>query len=426
LYTGVFCPYAASAQTTLALDRALELALENNLSLKKSLIDIASAEYSASHLWWEIFPSISVSASVTLLPQTPLFSGEFNYNTDASFFNTSVGINFNFNAGIPFSLRNITLAYQKSLLDFEDAQKQIIIRITKSFFSLLTEKNNLDYLEDILSLAQRQFDKNQVSFNNGLISQLSLMQSRLGVETARYNLAVARTSYSNNMVEFLASLGLPPDEGIALSGEYSVVRIEAQAEALINEHLPKRPDIVGRRREIERLTNVQRQTELSNRAPSLSLSASWRISNFDPFTDNVSASASFSIPVNPWIPGTQQNQNISNAARNLEKAVLDLQIAEDSARTQIRSLTAGLRNSWNSLEIARLSLGVAERSYQISEAGFNNGTVESLALEEARNSLANARQRLLQSELSYFNMTLDLCSALNIGLNELIEKYGAM
>jgi outer membrane protein TolC len=45
-------------------------------------------------------------------------------------------------------------------------------------------------------------------------------------------------------------------------------------------------------------------------------------------------------------------------------------------------------------------------------------------LEDARNNMANARQRLLQTELSYFNMILDLSSAINMDWKNLIETFG--
>jgi outer membrane protein TolC len=109
------------------------------------------------------------------------------------------------------------------------------------------------------------------------------------------------------------------------------------------------------------------------------------------------------------------------AKNAVEKARLDLQSVEDAATAQIRSLAASLRNSWDSIEIARLSLGVAERGYELTEQGFRNGTVESLKLEDARNNLVNARQRLLQSELSYFNMILDISAALNISWKDLMK-----
>ena len=401
------------APSSLNLDRAISLALENNLNLKKNLLDLSGAEYSAKRIWSELFPSISGSAGIGY--GSPLFSGGgFTFNEQGQSYSAALGITLGLNAGIPFAMKNIRLAYRASLLNYEDARNQLAIQITKNFYSLITEKNNLAYLEDILALAERQHERNRVAFNNGLVGELVLMQSSLSVENARYNLSAAGSAHTNRRGEFFALLGLPQNSGTALEGEIAVSKIEVDEEALIREHLFSRPDIVSRRREIERLKNAEKQNALSSRAPSLSLQMNWNSGNFDPFADTLRGSATLNIPVDPWIPGTKNAQSLRNAKLSVEKAELDLKIAENAAITQIHSLAANLRDSWDSVEIARLSLEVAERGYALSEQGFRNGAVESLVLEDARNNLANARQRLLQSELSYLNMTLDLSAALNI------------
>jgi outer membrane protein TolC len=227
------------------------------------------------------------------------------------------------------------------------------------------------------------------------------------------------------MGEFLASLGLGGEDKQVLEGEIEIVRIEDDPEELIREYLSRRPDILSMKQDIERLENAERQSALSSRAPSLSLSARWEGRNNDPFADTLSGTATLSIPIDPWIAGTKTNQSVRNAMASVEKAKLELKNKEDGAMTQIRSLTANLKNSWDSIEIARFSLEVAERGYELTEQGFRNGTVESLVLDDARNNLADARQRLLRSELAYQTMMLDLSAALNINWKEFSNHRSA-
>ncbi|GBU27442.1 hypothetical protein R84B8_00972 [Treponema sp. R8-4-B8] len=404
----------------MGLEDAINLALENNLSLKKTEIDLAASGYSEKNLWSEIFPSISANASAgyrnNLLGDVIPSGSGFNYSV-------GLGVSLGLNVGIPYTLKNIKLAHQGNILKYEDAKNQLSIQITKLFYSLVAEKNNLLLLEEIFNLAQRQYARSEVSFRNGLVGELSLIQSSLALENARYNLSAAKTAHRNNMSDFLALLGLSDDD-IILLGEVKIVKIEADPESLINEYLPKRPDIIRAYQEIERLTLVRKQTLLQAKAPSINLSVEWGSSNFDPFSDTLTATARLSIPIDPWIPGTAKDQSVSKASDAIEKAKLDLTSVENSAKTQIRSLCALLRNLWDSILIARQSLTAAQRSYQLTEQGFNNGTVESLTLQDARNNMANARQRLLQTELSYFNMILDLSAALNIDWKNLIQTYG--
>jgi len=425
----IFFPvsYAFSeVNNPLTLDEAVNLALEYNLSLRKAEIDLASSGLSESNLWAEIFPSINASASAGY--RNSLFSGA---EISGSGFNYSVGlgVNFGLNAGIPYTMRSIRLAHTSNLLRIEDARNQLSIQVTKYFFALVAERSSLLFYEEVLNLAQRQLTRSETMFRNGLTGELSLTQSRLSLENARFNLSAARISHNNSMAEFLAMLGMEAhdyltDENLDLSGEIRIVKIEANAEELIDRYLAHRPDIVRSNQEIERLSLAQMQTYLQSRAPSINLSVDWSSSSFSPFTDLLSATARLSIPIDSWIPGTSRAMSASRSMDAVEKARLDLQITENSARAQIRSLTSLLRGSWDSILIARLSLQAAQRGYQLTEMGFNSGTVEALVLHDARNNMTNARQRLLQAELSYFNMILDLSSALNMDWKELIELFG--
>jgi outer membrane protein TolC len=417
--------YAAGSDTgkTLDLNEAVRLALANNLNLKKNQIDLASSGYQEKYLWSEIFPSINANMSTGY--SSPLFSGDgIEFNENALRQGVGLGLTLNFNAGIPYTIKNINLAHQGNILKYEDACNQLSIQVTKKFYSLITEKNNLAYLEELYNLALKQYERNEVSFRNGLIGQLSLMQSRLTFENYRYNLLAANTVYQNNTAEFLAILGMSVDTQIDLSGDVSIVKIDADAQSLINDYLHKRPDIIRAVQEIERLEASEKQSVLSGRAPSLTLSLEWSSSRINPFNDSLSGTARLSIPIDSWLSGTSKDQAIRRARESVEKAKLDLAMTEDSAKTQIRSLTALLRNSWNSIEAARLSQEVAVRSYELTEYGFINGTIEYLTLENARNNMAESKQRLLQSELSYFNMTLDLCTAVNIDWKKLTETFG--
>jgi outer membrane protein TolC len=390
------------------------------LNLKKNLLDLTAAEYSANRLWSEVFPTISASLGGSY--SSPLISGDGPKAEKQNFpYSAGLSISLTLNAGIPYSMKNIKLAYQARLLSYEDARNQLGIQITKNFYGLIADRDNLAVLADVLNLAQLQHDRNQVLFKNGLVGELTLMQSQLSMENTHYSLIAARSAYATKMGDFLVQLGIAQNADAALEGKIEIVKIEVDAERLIRDNLSRRPDIVSRQQEIERLENAQKQAAWSGKAPSLRLETSWNSRNFDPFTDTLSGSATLNIPIDPWIPGTSRSQSIRNANYATEKARLDLQSAEVAAVAQIRSLAANLRNSWDSIEIARLSLSVAERSHELTQQAFRNGTVDSLKLEDARNNLASARQRLLQSELAYFNMILDISAALNINWKDLMK-----
>jgi len=420
----------AAETVTLSLDDAVRLALDNSINLKKSAIDLAQAGYSASRLWSEIFPGFSLSAGFTFLPSTPLISEPgFQYRDNALSYSASFGLSLSLNPSFYSSMKRIELAYRAQLLSYENASKQLEIQVIKRFLNLITMKANTSYMQENLDLALQKMNNDRVARANGLLSELSWLNSQLSAETARYNLLTAQNSYKNSLSEFLALLGMDDGTDITLSGTVEIAQLNLDPEKLILEYLPKRPDIVSQRQVIERLELSKNITTNNARSPTLGLSTQWRGGSSQtgglsaPFTDSISGSLSLSIPIDSWIPGTKQNQNIRAANTDIEKAKLDLQYTETQAKTQIRSLVSNLNSTWESLGIARLRVSVAQRTVDATTIGFRNGTVEFRELEDRRSDLSNARQRLLQEELSYQSLLLDLAAALNVEWKTLTAQF---
>ncbi|MCL1960123.1 MAG: TolC family protein [Spirochaetes bacterium] len=412
-----------TAEKELSLDEAVSHALEYNLNLKKMRVDLDASGYADSKSWSEVFPTINATARAGI--DTPLFTGSgFEINDKTVGYSAGVGISLGLNAGVPYAMKNTHLVHQENLLRYEEACTQLSVQITKKYYSLAAEKNNLIFLEEVLNLAQKQYERSQISFRNGLVRELSVIQSRLAYENARYSLSAANIAYSNSMAEFLAMLGMPQGERITLLDKINIVKITADSETLIRDYLSARPDIARNMQEIERLENVSKQLSLQNKSPSLDLSMNWSSSKFNPFNEKFSASANLRIPIDSWIPGTTKSQTVDRSKDSIEKAKLDLESAETTAKTLIRTLTALLQNSWDSILIARLGYEAAELNYGLTEQGFNNGIIESLVLDDARNNMTSARQRLYQSELAYFNMILDLSAAINMDWKNLVKVFG--
>ena len=417
--------FPARAETViLTVEEAVERALNQSINLRKSAIDLAQTEYSAKNLWSEIFPGFSLSAGLTFLPGTNLFTDPgFSYKSEALAYSLSFGISMSFNPSLGASMKRIELAYRAQLLTYEDARRQLEIQVVKNFLNMLTRIENISLMEQNLEVARQKLEKDRIARQTGLLSELSWLNSQLSVENARYNLITAQGSYQTALGEFLALLGMNADTDITFRGTIGINPVRYDSEQLIREHLPKRPDIVRQRQTIERLELTKSITALNSRSPTLDLSASWRGGTpsgnrvdglADPFTDSLSGSVTLRIPIDSWIPGTRQNQTIRASNAELEKALLDLENIETRAKTEIRAIISNLNSTWESLEIARLRVQISTLTVQATELGFQSGTVEFRDLEDTRRELMDVQLRLLQGEYTYQSLLLDLAAALNM------------
>jgi multidrug efflux system outer membrane protein len=426
--------FAAADPVVLTLDRAVDLALENSIDLQKLFIDLSNAEYASRHVWSEFFPGISTSLDLRY-GSTPLFTGGgpqdafWENGADNLNYTASLRLSLPLASSLSPAMKITRLAYQTSLSDYENARRLLGLDISGTFYSLIAEKEKLSLLSDTRTLADKALEKSRTSFRNGLVGELTYLQSQLSAETAHLDFSRAGASYADNLGKFLVLLGLDQNTPVIPDGRITITRLEADPEALIREYLGARPDIIKARREIERLELVLRQKVRDGRVPSLNVVANWQGGSsaqdggiIGDFSDTLSGSLTLNIPLESFFPGTKANQTIRTANADLEKARLTLKNTENEAMTAIRSLTTNLKNSWGSIEIAQLRVQLAERTYQLTEQGFQNGAVEALVLEDTRNNMTEARQQLLDDRLAYKKMMLELSYALNIDADDLVRS----
>jgi OMF family outer membrane factor len=405
------------AGEVLTLERALELALDANADIKKNVIELGLAKTDAGNLWAQVFPTISLSAGMSY--GIPLHD---SVPRGDPAYSASAGLVLNLNAGLPYTMKSISLAYRQKQLTVEDARRMLSLSIAKDFYSLVAREQNLLVFENAKKLAEEQMERDTAAWRSGYKGELEYLQGRLSAERAALDYEKALAEYRNALAEFCAALGLD-GAGITLSGTVKIERIFPDPEKLIGEYLPRRPDIAVKQNAVERSEVDEKQKTLSAKAPSLSLSASWGAQAAGDFAwegdSSLGASVRLSSPVNPWIPRTKENRELRAAAAAVEIARIDFEDAWEKARREIRLLCANLETAWNEAELSRLQLEIAGRGYELSEGAYRVGAMSFVDFEIARNRYTEARQGLLAGELAYRLLVLDLAAALNISEAEL-------
>ncbi|MDR1470548.1 MAG: TolC family protein [Spirochaetaceae bacterium] len=409
---------------TLTREECVERALRTDIALQRKAVDKETARVSAANLWSEFFPAVSVGASLAYEDAVP--KSRKTFPDDATYgVPLDVTLTLSSVLPVPLNMRIAKLAYETRLLDWQTEQRAVRVRVSQGFFKLLVEEESVALLEETLAIAERQLAKDETQFRSGLANELSVLRSRLSVENARYAVDKARRDRRQNIGTFLSAAGFTDEEmsgkEIRLTGTVEIEPLTLDADRLIEEFLPKRPDMVSAVAEIERLELTASRTFLSQRGPEVSLSGTYRGNlaggtlgtENQPFAGNLSARLSVSVPLDSWIPGTKGAQAVSSAQAEVEKARLNLQSVRQSAANSIRSIVENMQSTLSSIEIARLRAEIAERTYRMSEAAFERGAMEMLDYENARASWAQSRQDLLKERLAYKNLTLDLERELN-------------
>lgn len=144
-------------------------------------------------------------------------------------------------------------------------------------------------------------------------------------------------------------------------------------------------------------------------------------SNYNP-TLNSSVNATFSMPLlrNFKIDGTRNT--LRTAPINRLVADVQLQQTISQTSTQIRNAYWALRQAIEQIEISKMALEMARRTFEDTKLRVEIGTAAPIDTAQPELTIATSEQSLLQAEISWRNAELTLKNLLIGGLDDELNK----
>ena len=401
-------------------ERAVELALERNLNLQSSDIDRESAEGAYGNRWNIILPDFSLSGGLSRsepLLEEPAVDSTWSVNGGLS-------ARLDLNSSAAFAMTATELAYQAENLSYNDARQLLVVNVKKQFNYLLVYKENLALQERNLELAEKRFLQAETNFRNGLASELTVMEAHNSFEGLKPSLQETRTIYETRLMSFKKLLGLDLAQAVDVAGPLTGVTPRLNCEALLEAYLMNRRDVRSAVNVLESAENQLAIVKAGNLSPSLSLSSGWTSSAPDvsdpDWIDSLTLSATLSLPLNGLIPGSSESLDLKDSSRAVEKARLNLKETISTAEQDIRTILMELDGYRETIDISGLSVDLAQKTFDMTEAAYLLGSREVLDVEAAQNNLLEAEQNLLMSRYNFLSGLLDLEYALNADLDEIL------
>ncbi|MBR5867654.1 MAG: TolC family protein [Spirochaetaceae bacterium] len=406
----------------ITLDDALNMAYLNNNSLKSQRISLETAQREAQAKWNIFLPSITVGGGLTNKHFSDNSSNTWNWNAQG-------GISLSLTAGIPARLEKAALAYELAKNTYQTTEQNIAKQVVSSFYNLIAEAQNISILEDSLDLSKRQYEQTKRNYNNGLASELSLLQAQYAYLSSEPVLEKARTTYQTNLKSFQTLLG--SSEQIIPEGELLLNKLNLpSSNELIDKYLENRLDVIKNKITLEQAKNTKKMQGLDSLSPSvnlsenLNLSPSNNIASSDKkFSPSGTFSVSVSIPVDAYIPGSSKNLALKSLDDNISIAQISLDTVKTQAKQDIESNINNINQLWNTINIAELNLSITNRAYQLSKESYNAGLISQTDLDESRQQMITARQNVINSKSTYIVSVFNLATSLNIQVSELIDLF---
>lgn len=414
---------------TLTISDAVKIALENNISIKRSEIQLDAARRAKKSSWNSASPSLSVG-------------GAFSKNNENFSENYSAYIQGRISVSLSTNLysdiKAANLKYEAGEISYEAAARAVELNVRTAFYNLLYQKENVALWQQNLDTSQEQYQMNRRKYSQGAISQIDVLTSQVNYEKNIPLLQNAQITLENDEAFFKKMLGLEQDAQISLQGDLDeIVEIfngemdegfASLAQDFLKDAEKNNAEISALEKNIEIAKNEILAKRFSAYAPSLN--AAW---TFQPTwaktavagtsgpDERGALSLSVTIPLDGALPWSKPANLISDAKDSLEDYELqiqdkktEIQVSAQSGVRKIEQLLATMRTLQSSVELA-------ERSYQMTAEAYNRGSRNFTELLSAQNSLEQARLNLKQQAFSLAQEILNLENLLGVPFGTLLE-----
>jgi outer membrane protein TolC len=425
---GAFFGPAAAGDLVLDIDRAVELALANNVGLASSRIDTAAKQRKVDTAWNVFIPTVDVSgtmARMNLQPTTTI-TGFGTVELPRWSASGSLSAQLMLNVALFEGMKNLQLDYEAGLITYAQARIKLERDVRKAYYSILLLQENVSLMEENIAAAERRADQAQANYRAGLVPELTLLQARVAAANLKPALEELRNAVTSSLAGFAMNLGLPRGTTISLADAPAPVFVDLDADELTGSVASGRLEVRSLLKSLELIESARKLTALQLYSPSLILGL-----NFDPtfqgdpledswFMDegwkqrSGMFRATLSYRLNGLLPVTKEAQGLVELDENREKLRIALAQTIRGMETEVDSIVLRLDKAQRSIDALQLNVQLAERAYFLAEEAYRSGAKDLLDVQNSELELRKARNEVLKEKFNYMTGLLDLEYAMGV------------
>lgn len=402
--------YAQEAPTMhLTLDKAIELALSENPTMKVAEQEIQLKEVSKREAWQNLLPTVSIDGTISYnikVAEIKTSMGSFKMGMDDS--NTWNGA---LQVALPLYAPAVykTMSLSKSDLELaveksRGSKLDLINQVTKAYYQLMLAQDSYKVLQDNYKQAEINFDIVKAKFDQGSVSEYDKLSAEVQKNSAWPAVVSGKNAVELAKLQLKVLMGITADVNLVIDDnlknhEAAMATATTQRIDLSNNSTLRQLDLNAE------LLRKQRKILNTSFQPTLALVGSyqyqsmsntnWEVNNYN-WSNASSLTLSLSIPL----------FKASNFTKLKSNKIQQSQLAENRLNTermlnmQAQSYIDNMKTSAEQLQSSKLAVEQAQKGLTISQKRYEVGKGTILELNNSQVSLTN-------TQLAYNNTIFD-------------------
>ncbi|OXA79686.1 TolC family protein [Flavobacterium frigidimaris] len=420
----------AQAQTKQwTLEECVRYALDNNITIKLSELDVKNADIDKKDAFGNYLPSVNGNASHSWnigLNQDVTTGLLRNQTTQYSSVGLNAGIDIYKGLQIQNTYRRTKLSIIASQFQLLKMQEDISLNVANAFLQILSYKEELKVKKEQLSIDEKRFKRSEEMVNAGTIPRGDLYDLKATIATDQQAITVSE----NNLL--ISKLSLAQLLQLKEFADFDVIDdTNAKDENNIMAQSPI--DIYNKAKETRtELKLAQTNLEIAEKnvaiakgayQPTLSgfygfntrASYSDKVVGvdgngnpilagpdpvFQQFSDNKGHNFGFQLNV-PIFNGFAVRNNVERNKVSLEKSKIDLEQKSLDLQRNVYTAFTNAKGALNTYESSTVTLEARQQAYNYAKEKYDVGLMNSFDFTQAQTLLTNAQSDVIRTKYDY-------------------------
>jgi outer membrane protein TolC len=428
----------------LTLDSAISIALVNNNDIRIANLELDKANASVKEAYGYAYPSVDFSTQFSHFVEKP----KMPFPDFGAMLNNAVyGVLFKENVVVEdkskflpmetvlqsFALANsysTTLSMQQVLFSStvfkgigssgiyqQIARESLVSKISntvanvkKAFYGALLSRDALEITKQSFKNAQDNLASVKAIQKQGMVADYDAMKAEVQVENIRPVVMQMETNYEMVLNNLKVLLGMSQSEEINLTGtiNYNVASL-SDDNTLLDQVKTNNPDIktLNRKRDFD---EALIQLDISQYYPTIAAFGQYSLSgssdDFD-FQNYSQAVVGLNFSINLF-NGFRTTHRMEQSKINVLKTDESIAMAINAMQAQLKTKITEIKKIQSNIEAQERNVTLAQKTYEIAQLRYKNGTGNQLEVENADMALYQAKINKLQSVYQYITLLIDI------------------
>lgn len=418
----MFSPLFAMAQNAtldLSLDKAVEIALAENPTIRVADKEIEIKKVADKEAWQALLPSVTADLALSHSIKVAAIKtamGEFKMGMDGSTTATG-GLTMTLPLFAPAVYQNMKLTKEDIKLAQEKARASrldLVNQVTKAYYSALLAKDSRDVINKSYKLAEDNFNVVNSKFVNGRVSEYDKISAEVQMRTMKSSVVSAETGLNLALLQLKVLMGIDTDINVNINDSlkaYEDMLVLSNTQAteaeLANNSTLKQLD--QNKSMLQRARKVLRTgfmptigLQLTGQYNSYS-NNNWNIFNYK-YSPSSTLAFAISIPVfkaNNWTKLQSNRIQLAQLDDTRENTYRQLSMAAQSYRDNMVKTISKIESDREAVKQADKAVTISTKRYDVGR-----GTI--LELNQSETALVQAELAYHQSIYDFLQNKADL------------------